>query len=281
MTECFADVNRIKICYEIHGKDDSYPLICVHGFGSKKETWIAQVGELSKYYKVIIFDLRGAGKSGRPTKPRYTMEMFADDIKGLMDFLNIKKAHIVGRSMGGMIAQNFVLKYPEKVNKLILINTSAGIRNKESIEIFKRNQLERFKLIKDDPEKAFWRDTRLGFYIKFRKQMESNPKKKFYGIWSVEDLIKYIQINPSTPQDIENQAHAVKTHNAFERLNQIKNETLLLAAGRDKLVPKFLVREIHERIPNSIFKVIDKAGHESHYSRAPEVNKIILDFLES
>ena len=281
MSEHFAYVNGVKICYKIHGKEDSYPIICVHGFGSKKETWIAQVGDLSKNYRVIIFDLRGAGKSSRPEEPPYTMEMFADDIKGLMDFLKIKKAHIMGRSMGGMIAQNFVLKYPEKVNKLILINTSAGMRNKESIEMFKRAQIERYNLIKSNPEKVFWRDTRLGFHMKFRKQMEADPKKKFYGIWSVEDLIEYIKTNPSRPIDINNQAHAIKSHNTFERLHQIKNETLLLTASHDKLVPKFFVEQIHQRIPNSIFKVIDKAGHESHYSRAPEVNKLILDFLES
>ncbi len=280
MSECFAEINRVKICYKIHGQEDNYPIICVHGFGSKKETWVAQVGELSKYYKVITFDLRGAGKSSRPDKPPYTMEMFADDIRGLMDFLNIEKAHILGRSMGGMIAQNFVLKYPEKVNKLILITTSAGIRNEQSIEMFKRSQFERFKLIKKDPEKVFWRDTRLGFHMKFRKQMEADPKKKFFGIWSVEDLIEYIQTNPSTPRDIENQAHAIKTHNTFERLNQITHKTLLLSASHDKLVPRFFVEQMHKRIPNSIFKVIDKAGHECHYSRAPEVNQLILDFLQ-
>ncbi|TFG00007.1 MAG: alpha/beta hydrolase [Promethearchaeota archaeon] len=281
MSEHFAYVNGVNICYKIHGKENSYPIICVHGFGSKKETWIAQVGDLSKNYRVIIFDLRGAGRSSRPEEPPYTMEMFADDIKGLMDFLKIKKAHIMGRSMGGMIAQNFVLRNPKKVNKLILLNTSSGMRNKESIELFKRAQIERYNLIQSNPEKVFWRDTRLGFHIKFRKQMEADPKKKFYGIWSVEDLIEYIKTNPSRPIDIKNQAHAIKSHNTFERLHQIKNETLLLTASHDKLVPKFFVEQIHQRIPNSIFKVIDKAGHESHYSRAPEVNKIILDFLES
>ncbi|MFX1298970.1 MAG: alpha/beta fold hydrolase [Promethearchaeota archaeon] len=280
MSECFADVNGIKICYKAYGKNDSYPIICIHGFGSKKETWIAQVGDLSKNFRVIIFDLRGAGRSSRPGEPPYTMEMFADDIRGLMDYLKIEKAHIMGRSMGGMIAQNFVLKYPEKVDKLILINTSAGMRNKESIDMFKRAQIERYNLIQSDPERVFWRDTRLGFYMKFRKQMEANPKKKFYGIWSVEDLIEYIKRDPSRPIDIENQAHAIKSHNTFEKLTQIKNKTLLLAASHDKLTPKYFVEQIHQRIDHSIFKVIDKAGHESHYSRAPEINKIILDFLE-
>ena len=113
MTEQYADVNGIKICYEIHGK--GYPIIFIHGYGAKKETWIAQIGALSEKFKVIILDLRGTGKSDRPNM-LYTMDLFVDDVKALMDFLNIKKAHMAGRSMGGMIAQHLVLKYPKSVS---------------------------------------------------------------------------------------------------------------------------------------------------------------------
>ena len=281
MNEYFADTNGIKLCYKEYGNKDSYPIIGIHGFGSKKETWIAQVGELSKNYRVIIYDQRGAGKSDRPDKPPYTMDMFVDDIKGLMDYLNIEKSHILGRSMGGMIAQNFVLKYPEKVNKLLLITTGpGGILSAEGSNVFKENQIDRVKKIHIDPEKVFWRDTRFGFYIKFRKEMMADPKKKFYGIWSVEDLIKYIQDNPPRPQDISNFMNVMNTQNAFDKLDQIKNRTLVLSASHDKMVPKVAGEYLHKLLPNSIFKVIEEAGHECHYSRAPEVNKIILDFLQ-
>ena len=100
MPELFAEVNGIKFCYEILGEGD--PLILVHGFGSKKESWIAQFKPFSEHFKVIRFDNRGSGKSHRP-KEIYTMEVFADDIAGLMDYLKIDKAHIIGWSLGGMI----------------------------------------------------------------------------------------------------------------------------------------------------------------------------------
>ncbi|TFG14392.1 MAG: alpha/beta hydrolase [Promethearchaeota archaeon] len=277
-TERFAYVNGIKICYQIYGNEDDFPLICVHGFGSKKETWIAQVGDLSKKFKVITFDLRSAGKSDRPEKP-YGMDVLAEDISELMEFLNINKAHFMGFSLGGMIVQHFVLTHPEKVDKLILICTSAGIPHEGGIEMFRKNQLERIELIKKDPEKVFWQDALRGFHWKFRKQMEANPKKKFYDCWSAEDLIKYIKNNPSTSQDVENQAYCVKTHNTYDRLHEIQHKTLLIAASHDRLVSKTSLIEIHKRIPNSIYKEIDKAGHEVHRSRAPEVNTLILDFL--
>lgn len=77
----FAFANKINLSYQMKGK--GFPVIFIHGFGSKKEHWKPQVLELSKKFKTITFDLRGAGMSDRPNFP-YTMEMFADDIKALM-----------------------------------------------------------------------------------------------------------------------------------------------------------------------------------------------------
>ena len=274
----YANVNGVNICYEIHG--EGYPVILVHGFGSKKESWMAQIPVLSKKFKVIIFDCRGTGKSDRPDIP-YTMEMFADDIYGLMNFLEIEKAHFVGFSLGGTILQNFALKYPAKVNKLVLISSIAKIPEGGGPEAYIKSRLEWLNLLKKDPERAFWNSTKLGFYIKFRKRMEAEPNNKFYGLWSAKDLINYFKTDPPSPQDIRNLANTFKTQNTFERLHKITNNTLILTASHDRLVPKSVMMEIHKRIPNSVFKVINNAGHEYTKSKAPEVNKIIIDFLES
>lgn len=277
MTDLFADVNGIKLCYEIKGDGD--PVLLVHGFGSKKESWIAQFKPFSEHFKTIRFDNRGAGKSDRP-KGDYTMEVFADDIAGLMDFLKINKAHIIGWSLGGMIVQNFVLKYPELVNKMVLINTNYGTPDESGAEVYKNMRLAGLKARKEDPEKAFWQSTRLGYYIKFRKQMEAEPSKKWYGLWSVEDLIKDSVIDPPTVEDIEVQVGAVNTHHTLERLSEIKNESLLITSTHDRVIPTAVMKEMHKRIPESTLRVIDKAGHASPRSRAPEINEMIIDFLK-
>ena len=278
MTELFATVNGIKICYEIKG--EGYPVILVHGFGAKKSDWVAHFIPLSKKFKAIRFDNRGAGKSDRPFNPPYTMELFADDIKGLMDELNIDKVHIIGWSLGGMIVQMFVLKYPEYANKVILINTNYGTPDEQGPTVYKQMRLEELKSLKKDPVKTFWDSTITSYHRSFRKQMELDPKKKFYDLWSVEDLIKDKATDPSTPEDIEAQANALLTHNTYDRLGEIKNETLLIASSHDRVCPKSVMAEMDEKIPNSSLIVIDKAGHGSPRSRAPEVNKIIIDFLE-
>lgn len=276
----FADINGIKLCYEIYGRENNIPIILIHGFGAKKEIWNSQVGALSKKFKVITFDIRGSGKSDRPNKP-YTMGMFADDIKGLMDYLHVKKVHLIGRSLGGMIAQHFALNYPECVDKLVLITTNPGMPDEQGVKMLKESYVEGLKRLKEDPVKEFWQKARVLYYKEFRKQMESNPKKKFHGIWSVEDLIRESTIGPPTPQDIENRAHSIAKHNTLERLSEIKNKTLLLAASHDRLTPKSSMIEMHKRIPNSTLKIIEKTGHFMTLSRAPEINKIIIDFLQN
>ncbi|MHA2400248.1 MAG: alpha/beta hydrolase [Promethearchaeota archaeon] len=277
MTELFADIKGLKICYEILG--EGAPLILVQGFGGKKENWLAQFKPLSEHFQVIRYDGRGAGKSDRPNE-EYTIEVLADDIAGLLDYLKIERVHIVGHSMGGMIVQNVVLKYPELVDKMILISTAHDIPSEAGIELYKNMLLNSIKSINEDPDKYFRQFSRNYFHREFRKQMEAEPKKKWYGLWSVDDLIKNLVIDPPTEQDITLQAKAIVSHHVLERLHEIKNETLLIAGSHDQLTSQAVMEELHEKIPNSTLKIIDKAGHGCIVSKAPEINQIIIDFLK-
>ena len=273
----FAIVNGVKLSYRIYGS--GFPVILIHGYGAKKEIWKPQIVDLRKKFKVIAFDLRGTGESDRPNI-HYTMKMLAEDVNGLTDFLLIEKAHIIGRSFGGMIAQNFTLLFPQKVEKLVLIATNYGRTNTEWVEIPKNGRLEEVETLKHDPLKAFKQKSKWVFHIKFRKEMEANPTKKFYDIFSMEDLIRESTVNPSRPQDIINQAEAMKTHYTLEKLGEINHKTLLIAASHDRQTPVSVMSEMNKRIPNSELKIINEAGHFITLSRASEVNKIILDFLE-
>ncbi len=276
MVEKFADVNGIKLCYEIKGEGE--PVILVHGFGSNKEGWIAQFGPLSEHFKVIRFDNRNGGNSDRPNYPN-TAEMLADDVRGLMDYLKIEKSYIIGWSLGGIIVQHFAIKYPNRIKKIILINTVMGAPDNQGVEMLKRNHIKTLEERKKDPIQAFWNGTHLGYYYSFRKEMRTNPKKKFFGLWSVEDLIRYENLNPLTPQDIINQSTALFQKITNQDLQQIKNPTLLIASSHDKLTSSNSMIEMHNTIPNSTLTVINKAGHSSPLSRAPEINKLIIEFL--
>ncbi|MFX1358030.1 MAG: alpha/beta fold hydrolase [Promethearchaeota archaeon] len=279
MSEKYILANGIRICYEIRG--EGYPLILIHGFGVTKEEWIGQFIPLSEDFKVIRYDNRGAGKSDHPDEP-YTMKLFADDLKALMDSLEIEQAHIVGWSVGGMIAQVFTLNYPEKVNELVLINTLPYWPGEETgLHMYKQSKIDALKAVKDDPVKAFYDSATPGFSRKFKKLLLEKPKEKIHGLFSAEDLIEKDKVNPITVQDIENYTHALGTYNVLEQLPHIKNKTLILCGSHDRSTPQSMNELIHEKIRNSKLIIIEKAGHGSPIERAPEINKYIVDFLQS
>lgn len=279
MSEQFAETNGIKLCYEIKGEGE--PLLLVHGFGVNRLVWIAQFGPLSEHFKVIRFDNRSAGKSDHP-KVEPTMETYADDINGLLDFLKLDKVNILGWSLGGMIVQNFVLKYPQRVNKLILINTLPEWPGDEKgIEMYVNGQIEAYHSKLKDPLNSFFETAKQGYSRNFFKQMKEDPNKTFYGLFSAQDIAKNRATDMSTPEDILNMGKALASHKTLDRLKDIKNDTLIICAEKDKLTPKMMNEKIHAGIPNSKLIVLAGVGHDSPLEKAPEINKAIIDFLKS
>jgi len=118
-----ARINGISINYSVEGKGE--PLFLIMGFSGSKMAWYFQRRAFRKHFQVVTFDNRGVGESGKPAGP-YSMQMFVDDTVGLMDHLGIEKAHILGVSMGGMIAQHIAISHPERVRKLVLGCTFAS-----------------------------------------------------------------------------------------------------------------------------------------------------------
>ena len=115
--------NGINLYYEEHGSGE--PLILIMGFTVSSIGWHWNVPSFAQDFRTIVFDNRGVGQSDKPDIP-YSMPMFADDTAGLLDGLGIDQAHVFGISMGGMIAQEFALRHPQRVKTLILGCTNCG-----------------------------------------------------------------------------------------------------------------------------------------------------------
>ena len=120
----FATVGSLNIRFWETGEHE-IPVILVHGLGGYAENWMFNISELAEHFKVYVPDLPGFGKSDKPEAP-YDYDYFAEFVRDFMNAMHINKAHLVGHSLGGGIALQFAITYPEKINKLVLVG-SAGL----------------------------------------------------------------------------------------------------------------------------------------------------------
>ncbi|HEC72206.1 MAG TPA: alpha/beta hydrolase [Thermoplasmatales archaeon] len=271
----FAELDGFKICYYVFGEGE--PLILISGLGMDNTGWIYQVPVFKDFFKVIIFDNRGIGKSSRTLGP-YTIKMMADDVVNLMKYLGIKSAHILGSSMGGMIAQEIAINYPLRVNKLVLCSTSPRPR-----QLFLKKLSEGLKdLLNDKIEDVVEVDSKKEIfekavsYILLQAVSEEFLKKNKK---LVEETFKRYLSNPYYIETFLKQVRAIRWHNTLDRLNLIEAETLILAGDKDRLVSPENAKILAERIPNSKVKIFKNVGHAMHLEIPEKFNKTVLDFL--
>ena len=120
-----ANINGVNLNYEIAGQGKA--IVFLHGYTGSTQDWANQMPVLSQKYKVVALDLRGHGKSEAPSsEEEYSVQIFADDVLGLLRILDIKKCCLVGHSLGGFIALQFALEYPGMLAALVLVDTSSG-----------------------------------------------------------------------------------------------------------------------------------------------------------
>jgi 3-oxoadipate enol-lactonase len=259
-------VGDINIYYEIHGEGE--PLILIMGLGGDISRWFRIIPILSQRYQVIAFDNRGIGQSDKPDIP-YTMEMMANDIAGLLKALGIDTAHIFGISMGGMIAQHFVLRYPKMVTSLILGCTRCGGPH----SIYENEGASRVL----DPE------------LTRTLTAEQRTREMLPFLWSQEfiannpDIVKeQIELGASHPIDpvgYTRQKQAADGHNTYERLPEIKVPTLVITGEADRLIPSENSRILASRIPGAKLVLIKKAGHGFYSEATDETCGTIMDFM--
>ncbi len=269
-----AKINNVEINYNVSG--NGYPLIFIAGLGVDNMCWIYQIPKFQKFFKVIVFDNRGIGKSTGSITP-YSIRMMADDAVELLNYLAIEKSHIIGTSMGGMIAQEIAINYPNIVDKIVLCSTFAKPQNMVEIimkgvkDIIGYNALDIFcinphrlvfeKLFSYLLQQIFSEE----FLLKNKKLIEEILLRYLSKITYVETLLK--------------QTGAVYTHNTLDRLNLIKAEALIITGMEDKLVMPECSDLLAEKISKSTLRKIDNAGHGMHFEMPDIFNKIVLDFL--
>jgi pimeloyl-ACP methyl ester carboxylesterase len=265
----FANLQNPVLSYQTQGAGE--PLILIPGFASGAWSWFRQVEDLSKNFQVITFDPRGIGgsKAGERDLQNLSMQSFVADIRQILDQLEIAKAHVLGASFGGFVAQEFALEFPKLVDKLILACTTAGGANhvKPDIEILR----------------SFAPDATLPIGEKIRKFIRPAFTEEFNNK-NLDEVEKVCQLREQN--EVAETIYLAQLQSAFSldtegKLGTIENETLIITGDKDKVVPMQNSVNLAAKIPNAQLKIIENGSHMFFIENAPEFNQTVRDFLRN
>ncbi len=258
-------VNGIDMYYEVHGAGE--PLLMIAGLGGDARGYAPVLPALAERYKVVLFDNRGAGQTEKPEEP-YSVPMFAADTVGLLDALDIDRAHIIGGSMGGIIAQEVAINYPDRVKSLVLISTTARVDN------LMRAITESWRIAAENLDRKL--------LAKFMLPWGFSPE--FYENHAAElEMAEAMLVeNPQPLYAFLNQLNATMNYDATDRLSRISAPTLVMVAREDILTPLRFAHVLCGAIPRAKLVVLPRGGHGAFIAEAPaEGVAAILEFLGS
>jgi 3-oxoadipate enol-lactonase len=252
--------NGIDIHYEIEGEGPWLTLS--HSLACNLHMWDPQMPALKRRFKVLRFDTRGHGQSGAP-EGDYTLEQLADDVKGMLDALEIRHTHWIGLSMGGMIGQAFALKYPGVFQSMVLADTTSR-RPPEAAKMWgDRIQIARTKgmdaLVESTLARWFtepYRNARKDVMKRIGDDIRNTPVAGFAGC-----------------------CHAISKVDYLDRLKEIRIPALVMVGEHDHGTPPEAARVIHQNLAGSEFKIIPSAAHISNVEQAEIFNEAMLAFL--
>src|SRR5262245_54930124 len=253
-----------RIHYEVYGTGD--PVLLIMGLGSNAYGWWRTIPWLSKHYQAIAFDNRGTGRSDVP-EGAYTIAQMAADAAAVLDAAGQRTAHVVGTSLGGMIAERFAITHPDRLRSLILVCTTPGGRNAT-----RASQEVTSGLVAggDDPATVYRRNA---WFLYGEETRQRHPER-------IEQDIEYRSKIPTRPRGYMGQLQAAMGHDCWDALPSISVPTLVVHGEADILIPTRNGQLLAERIPGAEFVLIPGAGHMLQADADDAVRTAILGFLE-
>jgi 3-oxoadipate enol-lactonase len=262
-----AKAGDINVEYYVEGSGP--PLLMIMGFSGQASSWSDRFVELLRpHFQIVRFSNRGTGLTDRP-QAQYSVPMMADDAAGLLAELGIAKAHVLGISMGGMIAQELVLNYPERVQGLVLGCTTPGWSHgvPPSQEVMALLMPAPGVSLEDQFRKA-WPAIVTPEFVEREREF-------------LEEMLRIGLENVTTMDTLMRQAAAIQAFDAYERLSQIEAPALIIHGDKDKLVPPQNGDILRERTPGSTLRTVPGVGHMFFWEKPAESAEAIVGFLSS
>jgi pimeloyl-ACP methyl ester carboxylesterase len=258
-------VGDIEIYYELHG-DGPQILILIHGATLHSGVFSEQTPDFAHHFRTIVFDNRGAGRTDQPDEP-YTMRQLADDTARLMNVLQVARAAVLGVSMGGMIAQELAINFPERLSCLVLACTHFG--GKGAIQPAPEMQAAMAAGSRATPE---------------QRQLQLQAAFSDETIKQHPELIEKVNairaVYPMAPHALKRRMQALAAHDTAERLGSIAIPTMVLTGSEDRLVAPENARMIAARIPNAELKELP-GGHIFFLEHPDLFNPPVIEFVKA
>jgi 3-oxoadipate enol-lactonase len=254
--------NGLELSYLIEGNGPE-TLVLVNGLADTKESWEAQLPAFAERYRVVSYDNRGVGETTTTAGP-YTTKQMADDLASLVDGIGLDRFHLLGVSMGGMIAQEYAIAHADRLLSASFCCTYSS-PGPFCLRMFScwRDLVPVLGVGFTQREVILW-----AFTTDFFENQEA----------TVEEIEQLMAANPQSPEGYLAQLHSIEAHDTRGRLAAVTCPTLTLAGREDILIYPKLSRRLHDELPTSTWVEVP-GGHACLWEFPDEFNQAVLDFL--
>ncbi|HLF27375.1 MAG TPA: alpha/beta hydrolase [Anaerolineae bacterium] len=249
----------------LHYLDEGYgePIVFLHGLGSCGEDWVLQTQFFASRFRVLAPDLRGHGRSSKPAGP-YSAALFASDVAALLDRLSIEHAHVVGLSLGGLVAQQLAIECPDRVRTLTLTNTFA--------HLIAGNVLELMRLLRRG-------------VISLVLPLERSAHLVAQGLFPYPHQVELRRLTVQRLTQNERAAYraslaAVRRFDSRRALARITCPTLIITGERDRTVPRSRQGELACGIRGARWEIIRDSGHATPIDQPEIYNRLLLSAFD-
>lgn len=251
-----AKINGIELYYEVHGTGPA--LVFAHGAGGSHLSWWQQVPAFSRSYRCVTFDHRSFGLShDRPGGPGG--RAYADDLRALLDHLEIERAALVGQSMGGWTVLGFAVAHPERTRALVLCDTPAGMDDPEVIGEFRRLRESAPGGLSD---------------ILARVTGPDFPRREPARAFLYREISA---LNVNVPADLISTLAEIR--NNPDVIVERRVPAIMIVGEDDVLTTPALMELMHRRLPHARLIRVPGSGHSVYFERPDEFNRILENFL--
>jgi pimeloyl-ACP methyl ester carboxylesterase len=260
-----AQVSDAELYYEARGEGE--PLVLIPGFGAGMWIWFKQASALARDFRVITFDPRGISRSRDGDHRFASMERLAEDVAALLGALDIERAHIVGASFGGFVAQEFALRFPERTRTLTLCCTSYGGAGHVPPSAETLSRLASTKGLNTGER------VRENLLLAFSPEYIGDEPEE------IEHVIELREANHVPEQVYLHQLQAAVAFDASTRAHLIKARTLVITGDADIIVPAENSSNLAARIPRAELRIIHGGSHTFFIEKADEFNRAVKEFI--